>query len=55
MSININSKKKWHPSRYENKEQIRKIQELEYSILYYTEEERIKILQQEDEENLEYI
>lgn len=55
MSININSKKKWHPSRYEVQVQIEQHKDQADGLVPISTDERIEILEKEDSENTEYI
>ena len=48
MPANINSKKTWHPSRYETQEKIKRFRVI-------SREERMRILMQENEEDVEYL
>lgn len=48
MSININCKKKWHPSRYETQKELEKInnkntKNIEYNNKRYEEDKRNKL------------
>lgn len=55
MSTNINSKKTWHPSRHETQEKVKRFRAASEAGRILSREERMRVLLQEDEENIEYL
>lgn len=52
MSININSKKHWHPSRFEVREQVKRFKDGASRAKSIDQQERMRLLSEESPENI---